>query len=218
MELDSSIDTAAADSSFQSGALKQRALDIDSSVVLSSDDSADSEQILAMSSKAKKVLPSPRTMRSEATDKAGEEAVPLGPVRSSGLSCYCSCGLSCKQDPLSDCTGMLAQNAMKALERAKERELAEAKQPSPQGAVATVKEGDALVQQGSLDEGLELYRDALRQFGGKRPKLEEKIKGVEAKLAAARRGGGKKKKKDVLAGLDSSDEDSDASFNVPDVL
>ena len=116
---------------------------------------------------------------------------------------------------------MLAQNARKALERAKERELAEAKQPSPQGAVATVKEGDALVQQGSLDEGLELYRDALRQFGGKRPKLEEKIKGVEAKLAAARRGGGKKKKKkkkDVLAGLDSSDEDSDASFNVRDVL
>ena len=113
---------------------------------------------------------------------------------------------------------MLAQNAMKALERAKERELAEAKQPSPQGAVATVKEGDALVQQGSLDEGLELYRDALRQFGGKRPKLEEKIKGVEAKLAAARRGGGKKKKKDVLAGLDSSDEDSDASFSVRDVL
>ena len=218
MELDSSIDTAAADSSFQSGALKQRALDIDSSVVLSSDDSADSEQILAMSSKAKKVLPSPRTTRSEATDQAGEEAVPLGPVRSSGLCCYCSCGLSCKQDPLSDCTGMLAQNAMKALERAKERELAEAKQPSPQGAVATVKEGDALVQQGSLDEGLELYRDALRQFGGKRPKLEERIKGVEAKLAAARRGGGKKKKKDVLAGLDSSDEDSDASFNVRDVL
>ena len=86
MELDSSIDTAAADSSFQSGALKQRALDIDSSVVLSSDDSADSEQILAMSSKAKKVLPSPRTTRSEATDQAGEEAVPLGPVRSSGLS------------------------------------------------------------------------------------------------------------------------------------
>ena len=112
---------------------------------------------------------------------------------------------------------MLAQNARKALERAKERELAEAKQPSPQGAVATVKEGDALVQQGSLDEGLELYRDALRQFGGKRPKLEEKIKGVEAKLAAARRGGGKKKK-DVLAGLDSSDEDSDASFSVRDVL
>ena len=114
---------------------------------------------------------------------------------------------------------MLAQNAMKALERAKGRELAEAKQPSPQGAVATVKEGDALVQQGSLDEGLELYRDALRQFGGKRPKLEEKIKGVEAKLAAARRGGGKKKKKkDVLAGLDCSDEDSDASFSVRDVL
>ena len=76
-----------------------------------------------------------------------------------------------------------------------------------------------MVQQGSLDEGLELYRDALRQFGGKRPKLEEKIKGVEAKLAAARRGGGKKKKKkDVLAGLDSSDEDSDASFSVRDVL
>ena len=118
----------------------------------------------------------------------------------------------------SDCAGILAQNARKALERAKERELAEAKQPSPQGAVATVKEGDALVQQGSLDEGLELYRDALRQFGGKRPKLEEKIKGVEAKLAAARRGGGKKKKKDVLAGLDSSDEDSDASFSVRDVL
>ena len=88
MELDSSIDTAVADSSFQSGALKQRALDIDSSVVLSSDDSADSEQILAMSSKAKKVLPSPRTTRSEATDQAGEEAVPLGPVRSSGLSCF----------------------------------------------------------------------------------------------------------------------------------
>ena len=57
-----------------------------------------------------------------------------------------------------------------------------------------------------------------RAQGGKRPKLEEKIKGVEAKLAAARRGGGKKKKKDVLAGLDSSDEDSDASFNVRDVL
>ena len=75
-----------------------------------------------------------------------------------------------------------------------------------------------MVQQGSLDEGLELYRDALRQFGGKRPKLEEKIKSAEARLAAARRGGGKKKKKDVLAGLDSSDEDSDASFNVRDVL
>jgi predicted negative regulator of RcsB-dependent stress response len=53
--------------------------------------------------------------------------------------------------------------------------MADALLTDEQRAIKQIKKGDALVEAGELETAVTVYNKALALFGGKRPKLEQKI-------------------------------------------
>jgi hypothetical protein len=78
-----------------------------------------------------------------------------------------------------------AKEAKEAEREAKKKErMADALLTDEQRGVKQIKKGDALAEAGDLETALTVYKGALAIFGGKRPKLEQKIGETVAALAA----------------------------------